>query len=398
MRTALARGVVAIALTATLASCSKNDVILPPKTSLNTGLFRSYVALGNSITSGYQSGGILDSTQRESYAFLLAQQAGTRYAYASLAGRGCPPPIVNFQTGARYGGGSATTCDLRQSYSAVLNNVAVPGAAAIDPTDPTSANSNVLTTLILGGLTQVQKALEAAPSFVSIWIGNNDVLPAALSGVVVPVAGVSPGVTPVPTFIAEYDTMMTQLTAGAPGLKGVLIGVVDVTLIPSLFPIDSILADPVLNATVNAVAGHTITYNGDCTGAHALLSIEVLPLIAAGTFPPEIGCSDEDAFTLDADKIALITGTVDAYNAFIEAKADSLGFAYVDPNALLGPLKAAGAIPTIPNFASATLPFGNFITLDGVHPSATAHIAVANALITAINAQYSVSIPAVPTP
>jgi hypothetical protein len=42
-------------------------------------LFQNYVSLGNSLTAGYQSGGINDSTQKQSYAVLFAQQAGTRF-------------------------------------------------------------------------------------------------------------------------------------------------------------------------------------------------------------------------------------------------------------------------------------------------------------------------------
>src|SRR5262249_50083340 len=150
------------------------------------------------ITAGYQSGGITDSTQRESFAAILAQAAGTRYAYPSLVPPGCPPPIVNFQTGARLGNGTATTCFLRnpQTLSNILNNVAVPGAAVADLAEPTTSASNPLTTLILGGKTQIEKAIAAAPTFVTVEIGNNDVLPAALSGVPIPVAGVSPGITP----------------------------------------------------------------------------------------------------------------------------------------------------------------------------------------------------------
>jgi lysophospholipase L1-like esterase len=398
MRTYFVGGIVACAGIIALAGCDSTNIVQPPKTSLNTGLFASYVALGNSITAGYQSGGIMDSTQRESYAFLLAHQAGTRYAYASIAGRGCPPPIVNFQTGARFAGGADTTCDLRQSFSAVLNNVAVPGAASIDPTSPTTANSNVLTTLILGGQTQVQKALQANPSFTSIWIGNNDVLPAALSGVVVPFPGVSPGVTPVPTFEANYASMMTALLAGAPKLRGVLIGVVDVTEIPALFPVDSILNDPFIHGAINQATGKNVTFDASCPGSGALFSISVLSSIASGAIPLPISCVDQAAGTLSVDKQALVSGSVQAYNAYIAAKADSVGFAFFDPNPLLAALKAVDSIPAVPNFASATRPFGTFITLDGVHPSAAAHIVIADSLISTINAKYGVAIPMVAAP
>src|SRR5271170_4168925 len=116
------------AATIALAACDSDKIVNPPATSLNTGLFKSYVAIGNSITAGYQSGGILDSTQQESFAALLAHAVGTRYAYPALVAPGCPPPIVNFQTGARLDNGTATTCLGRDpsKVSAVLNNVAVP--------------------------------------------------------------------------------------------------------------------------------------------------------------------------------------------------------------------------------------------------------------------------------
>ncbi len=377
------------------AGCQSDNVITPPKNSVNTGLFKSYVALGNSISAGYQSGGILDSTQRESFAFLLAGAAGTRYAYPSLVPPGCPPPIVNFQTGARLGSGStASSCSFRNpsSVTATLNNVAVPGAAVVDLTSTVTPNSNPLTQLILGGKTQVERALEASPTFVTVEIGNNDVLPAALTGLPTPVSGLSPGITPVDSFIVQYARAIDQLTKGAPTVKGVLIGVFDVTQVGALFPIDSAIDDPVIGAEVNAAAGHTILYAPDCTHSGALLSIDVLPLIATGMVQPEIGCADSDPFTLDALKQGAFHMAVAAYNAYIAAKADSIGFVYFDPNPLLSGLRTAGQIPAVPNFTSATEPFGPYLTLDGIHPSALAHQTIAAAMVAKIDSAYGVTL------
>jgi lysophospholipase L1-like esterase len=39
--------------------------------------------------------------------------------------------------------------------------------------------------------------------------------------------------------------------------------------------------------------------------------------------------------------------------------------------------------------------FGTYFTLDGVHPSAAAHQAIANLLISAVNQSYGTAIPAV---
>jgi lysophospholipase L1-like esterase len=383
----LRRLTAAAALLGVLAGCEQKALVSIPRTAVNHTLFVSYVAIGNSITAGYQSGGILDTTQAESYAALIAHQAGTRYAYPALTFPGCPPPIVNFQTQARLGGGTATSCSLRDptSVTSTLNNVAVPGAAAIDPTSLSDSNSNALTTFILGGKTQVQRALEANPTFVSIWIGNNDVLPQALSGF----AAGQP--TPIDSFNTRYDRMMQQLTGAQKGLTGVLIGVVDVTQIPALFPVDSLLNDPVLHAEFNAAAGTNVPIAGNCNGARAVVSIDIIPAIIAKEVPG-VSCTTADPFTLDTIKQAIVSQTVAAYNAHIKADAAAAGFAYVDVNPTLAALKAKGAIATVPNFLSPTSPFGPFITLDGIHPSALAHEYIANVLIAAINAKYSVAI------
>ena len=52
-----------------------------------------YVALGNSITAGYQSGGINDSTQRRAYPALIARAFGLalRVPGAVRQGPGCAP-------------------------------------------------------------------------------------------------------------------------------------------------------------------------------------------------------------------------------------------------------------------------------------------------------------------
>ncbi len=389
-RIALQRLAAAAVLIGAVAACEQKELVSLPRTSVNQKLFKSYVALGNSITAGFQSGGIVDSTQSEAYPGIIAKQAGTRYAFPALTPPGCPPPVVNFQTQERLGGAASTssTCNLRDPamITSVLNNVAVPGASSVDPTSSSTANSNALTTFILGGETQVQRALQANPTFVSIWIGNNDVLPPALSGF----ATGAP--TAVDSFVANYDKMISELTAGAPGLGGLLIGVANTSVIAAVFPVDSLLNDPVLDAEFNAAAGTTVPIASDCVGAHALVSIDIIAAIRAHQVPAAIGCATTDPFTLNTLKQGVITASVTAYNAHIQSVATSNGFAYVDVNPLIARLKAQGLISTVPNFLSPTNPFGPIFTLDGVHPSALAQQILANAFITAINAKYGSAI------
>ena len=388
-----------------LAACeSKRDVLAP--VAPNNDIFRSYVALGNSITAGYQSGGINDSTQRQSYARLLATSMNTQYHFASLAYPGCNPPIANGLTGARLGGFPDTLCAARNpaSVNDVLNNVAVPGARVLDPTSLTTVASNGLTTLILGGKTQVQKALEAKPTFASIWIGNNDVLNAGLSGIIVQGTPYSPGIVSTQAqFQAAYDLMIKQLTDSAPGLKGVLIGVVQVSGVPSLTLGSIIAGSPALQGAINAGTGKTVVINPNCTGSAALVNLpQIILAIKAGTHPATIACVANsipntvvgDLFVLDPTEQATLSAAITAYNTYIQGVATAKGFAYYDPNPLFAAQRAAGAIPAAPNFASSTATFGPLFSLDAVHPSAAGQLLIANDLITVINAKYGTSLPA----
>ncbi len=406
--TNLAR-VAAVGALVVLAGCESKRSLLGPTSPAGGDIFKSYVALGNSITAGYQSGGINDSTQRQSYARLLAGQMGTQYHYASIAGRGCTPPIANTQTGALVGPGStATTCDLRAAASVtdILNNVAVPGARVLDPTSSSTVASNALTTFILGGKTQVQKALDAEPTFATIWIGNNDVLVAGLSGIIVPQAALGQAgiISTQAQFQTSYDLMISQLTTGAPTLKGVLIGVAQVGNLPSLSSGALIASSAAIQAGISAAAGKPVAIHPDCTGSASLINVpSLVGAIRANSpaAPPIIVCSKGevgfpfpvgDLYVLDAAEQATLSATITGYNTYIKGKSDAIGFAYYDPNILFAAKRASGEIPPFPNLASTNATFGTLISLDGVHPSGAAHQIIANDLISVINAKYSTTL------
>lgn len=401
--------VAALGALVAIAGCetTKRDV-LGPTSPPGGSIFQTYVSIGNSITAGFQSAGINDSTQRQSYAYLLAKQMGTRFAYPSLNMPGCTPPIANTQTGALVGGAPAGTCVLRASSSVtdILNNVAVPGARVLDPTSASTVASNALTTFILGGKTQVQRALDANPTFVSIWIGANDVLTAGLSGIIVPVPALGQAgiISTQAVFQTNYDAMINQLLAGAPGVKGVLIGVPQVNNLPLLSSGALIAATPAIQAGIGAAAGKPVLVDPNCTGSSSLIDVpQLIPLIRSGAHPALISCVAGvypfpvgDLFVLDAAEQTTLSGVISAYNAYISAKAASIGFAYYDPNPLFTAKRANGEIPPFPNLASSNQTFGLLISLDGVHPSAPAHQLIANEIISVINAKYSTTLKPVP--
>ena len=396
--------VAAIGVVLAAVACEADRDLLGPNPPSGGEIFRSYVAIGNSITAGFQSNGINDSTQKQSYALLLARAMGTRYAYPALAMPGCTAPIANTQTGALVGGAAPGACAARipASVTDVLNNVAVPGARVADPVSPTTSSSNALTTFILGGQSQVQKALDANPTFVSVWIGNNDVLSAGLSGLLV--GGVVPGqngITITQTqFQASYDALVAQLQAGAPDVKGVLIGVAQVANLPS-FSVGALIAgSAAIQAGLSQVAGKPVTVLPNCTGSTSLVNVpQLLGAIRANTHPAVVSCAKDpltapvgDVYVLDPQELASLTATVAGFNTYIQTKANAIGFAYWDPNPLFLASRASGAIPPFPNLASPTATFGALISLDGVHPAAGGHQLIANGIIGVINAKYATTL------
>lgn len=399
------------------AGCAKDPELVTSVPPNGADFMERYVALGNSITAGLQSGGINDSTQRRSYAHLLARAAGTRFAYPALAGRGCVPPLTDFLAQTRYTlpglpASTATTCDLRagSSFTATLNNVAVPDANSFDPTGLAGGRPNALTQFFLGGRTQVERAIEVAPTFATIWIGNNDVLGFAA-------AGTTEGVTPEATFRSNYDAMVDRLRAGSPALqRGVLIGVVDVTNIPLLVPVALFVpGSPAFSAAVQAavqqLVGRPLQLINCPTTTGALVSFPFFAQLRAATaqlpaaIPAPFACSPTPGpggtqlgtvGIVDETERAFFGQRVAAYNAHIASTAQRLGFQYLDPNPLLLSWRATGQVPPFPQLSATpgARVFGPFFSLDGVHPSTRAHLVFADTLRVRINRAYGSSIPA----
>jgi lysophospholipase L1-like esterase len=402
----LAGGVAALISATTLVACSGDSNVLGGKPT--DPLFKTYVSMGNSITAGYQSGGINDSTQVQSYAVLMAHAMNTGFRIPLLNRPGCPPPVDNFLTQHRVGGGTDVTCALRNPAATpgALNNVAVPGATSLSPTatvpGPDTLVENALTTFILGGETQAQRAAEAQPTFVSAWIGNNDVLNASLSGVLPATPGISNGVTSIGAFTTNYKNLVKALKA-IPSIKGgVLIGVVNTANVPLLFRA-SLLYVPQIKGAFDAAAGTTTVLDPTTCPptTTSLISFQLAAAIHAGLHPPQIACEAlpspfapvGNVFVLDAAEQAAVTDTVNAYNALISAEADTLGFAYYDPNPALVDLRTTGKIPVFPDLTQPAAAFGLYFSLDGVHPAAAAHVRLANEIIDVVNAKYGSSVP-----
>lgn len=403
-----------VSLLPLLGGCSDESLIASEATS---DTFSRYVALGNSLTAGFQSNGIVASTQQDAYAALLADQMNTRFEIPRLRSPGCPPPVDNIILSAlsNIGGDSSDPpCGLRGSpIPTSLNNVAVPGAKVIDALNNTAdaASPNELTTFILGGRTQVEAATQVKPTFASVWLGNNDALGAAL-------AGDTDRLTPTSTFESQITQVVDRL-ADAGAERGVLIGVANPVYVPNLSPGQAYAAaESQINQIGMSVAGqnpslswggYSVASSCEASGAGTRVpfsyGIGTLFVNALQGNAVQLNCapnSAPDPLLTPAEQNTIST-RVQAYNSVLSSLANNRGWAYVDVNPVLAALYGANAgdmdpsndlVPKFPNPPNLQNPaespptFGEYFSEDGVHPSSVTHRAVAHLVIQTLNAQY----------
>ncbi len=414
--TRFSAAVLGLALAA--AACNNDQLNRPFANTPVDPLFDRYVSMGNSITAGFQSAGINDSTQQQSYAVLLARAMRSPFFSPLLNKPGCPPPFTNVFTQARLGGGTPTTCALRKipaNAPPYISNTAVPGAEVIDiyKNLDTASNANSLTQFFLGGLTQAQMMERAHPTFVTVWIGNNDVLGAATSS---PNGGDSTKITSVANFQARYGAMLDTVQAARP--EGVvLIGVANVTAIPffslgrtywaiknGLVPGAAFPAAFTVSSNCAPIATGIPGARGDSVLVPFPYGAALLGAAQAGA-SRNLDCLDSVAAVVVPSELRKLVTTVTAYNTYISAQAMTRGWAYLDPNAKFAALAADTAqVRPFPYFPQGNAgdtvavrrPFGRAFSLDAVHPSASTHRLIADTLRLLINSKYGTAIPPIP--
>lgn len=421
LRRLLPGAAVLLLLALSLTGCEEGSVTAPEieQGGDDNTLFRSYVALGNSITAGFQSGGIVDTTQEASYAALLAEQMNTPFGIPKLSRPGCPPPFVRFfddngvPVQERPGGATEQACALRESQIPErVNNVALPFAAMADVnTDPDNDRAANYAQFFLGGRPMVQAAQDLNPTFATVWLGNNDVLGPATEGSAV--------TTPQATFEEEYTRMLDSLEAPGTLKGGVLVGVTNVTFTPFFSPGPVYFNLANLPPSQNPFPSNfDVASNCDAqdpnTGLTPLVPLSFgFGLIGQARANPgqtvTLDCAASGTGVLTLTEVGSLVQTVRQYNAFIQQEAQDRDLAYYNPNDVLqqvyqdeGPSSQVPTDDPIPKFpdTDAPQPFGPFFSLDGVHPSDDTHRLVASELVGLLNSPeseggYGADLPAV---
>ena len=364
--------------------------------------FSKYVALGDSISAGFQSGGLVGTVSRNSFPAILHRQAtgvDTGFTQPLVSEPGLPPllqlnslagPVIAPKPGPP---GSLTNPLITMPY----NNLAVPGAKVRDTVMTSTGGLHDLVlqqfSPVLHGKTALQQALLKAPTFTTIWLGNNDVLSAATSGLVI--EGVT--LTPVAQFEADYRVV--AMAMATTGTKLAFANIPDVTSLPFVTTVPNVVVNPATSQPV-IVGGSTVPLigpNGLLGPGDRVLLTATTELRAGKGIPKALGGTGlplSDTSVLSAGEIATISARVAAYNTIIATVANERGGALVDVNAILRQAATRGIPIGGITFTPAFLTGGIF-SYDGVHPTSFGYAFIANEFVKAINAKFGVSIPQV---
>ncbi|HED08311.1 MAG TPA: hypothetical protein ENI57_09375 [Ignavibacteria bacterium] len=448
-----------------ISGCSEdNNVIVnpPPVFSAGTANFAMYVSIGNSLTAGFQSKALSERDQKYSFPSMIAKQA-------KAAGKFEQPLIKNPGIGGRLrlvnlaptiveepSVDPVPSSNLNIALARPYNNLGVPGSVLGDMADVTDfvtksvARRNPFFALILRsqalGNSIIRQARNLQATFVTAWIGNNDVLGYATSGGTsgtnLGLGGGTPRTLPTETFVfaSLYKKMLDSLQAEPRGI--VVANIPDVSTIPFFTTIGPKLASgipwgviaagqaalPLSGIIYASKSGINIglPFNIGFADSASVKNLNVLFTLAGQTYagligqptgkfykdngfpalPPGIDTTKPfgvhpqnpfpDAYVLDPAEITIAKAAVDAFNSIIATEAGSRNIAVVDVNSFLKNLIAGGgmSVPGIGVFTSSFITGGTF-SYDGVHPSSRGYGIIANEWIKVINQKFGANIPLV---
>ena len=375
--------------------------------------FTRYVALGDSLTAGYVSGGLVQYYQEHSYPAYLAQQAGAPvFEMPIVTEPGFPPllelkalvpsPVILPIPGAP---GMPINATLPVPY----NNLGVPGADLYDLLFTTGDIQNLLAgnqdnpmhdlilriPAVLGSdgnpmaFPAITQAIAQQPTFVTLWIGNNDELGAAVAGT--PIDGIT--MTPVDVFQQLYPQAVGAL-ATMTSAKIAIVNLPDPTSIPFVTTISNYLDVPGLG-TVQLAGEYGLIEDDD------YITLGASSLIAQGYglpgFPPlpeDINpATGEYGVILRTAEVQVIEERVATFNQIIQQTADAFGIPVLDINTIFREIAGGNHWALGGVEISADFLLGGIFGYDGVHPQSIGYGLVATELINMINSTYGADIP-----
>ena len=227
--------------------------------------FTRYVALGDSFGAGFTNGSLVMSHQQYSVPATIARQAGAPdFQQPLISQPGIPAELelVSISPVIIRPKSSATGQPINLHLPRPYDNLSVPGFRVGDLLRNAGATqqSGVMAQIVLRGIAPAaDQALALNPTFISIWIGGNDILGALLNGT--PAA-----LTPLAEFRSDYAALLDKLIAGAPNAGFVTAGLPDLQAIPYSNLIPPVIVNPATGLPVTGPDGSPIFLFADLGG------------------------------------------------------------------------------------------------------------------------------------
>ncbi len=379
-----------------------------------------YVALGDSLTAGYASGGLAKYYQDFSVPAIIARQAGvTNFQQPIISDPGIAPvlqlkalvvnpaipggisPVIAATPG---NPGMPTNATLPTPY----NNLGIPGANTADLLTRTGDITKLLAgnidpntimyDLVLrdGQHTAIQQAIALQPTFVTVWAGSNDALGAVEAGIAID----DVTLTSAAAFQQSYQQLLGALKQYAPNAK-VLVSTIQEVL-PFATTLKPYLINPANGSHIPLIGANGMITEQDylTLPAASLLAQGIgIPAAAGGTgLPLPEGYVDAQGLhagvVVRAATMATIMQRIGQFNTIIKATAQATGAQVVDMNAVYADWDANGYTVGGVKLTTAFLTGGIF-SYDGLHDQRLGYALVANEFIKAINSGYGANIPLV---
>jgi lysophospholipase L1-like esterase len=354
--------------------------------------------LGDGLTAGFQDGSLHASGQMSGFSRILLERVfplprgGDAYFHLPLIEEpGIPTPNAMENAGLLIQDPNMCTMfELATGKSMGLmdtskraSNLAVPGHGmkdaveakwSIDPANPSTVDT--AEDLILGfpyafeappnntPKSQMDTCSSNSPTIVFIWLGNNDVLKAALSGKVDDTT-----LTPVDVFNTAAETLFRTL--GKTGAQGIILNIPDVTVFPFL------ISEPKLESL-------TGLKSSSITKLLGITKFDYVPVTALPTVKAIM--SGQAARKLPSDMVLTkselkkIQKRIKLFNQKLLDLTKLNNWQFLDASTLFSGFKTNGLDITGVGHVSTDY-FGGFFSSDGIHPTKTGYAILASSII-----------------
>jgi hypothetical protein len=390
-----------------LPGCQDFSELDPP--SLDPGDLNpaKYVAIGNSLTAGYQNNAVYESSQIYSYPRLIADQLNIAdfeqplVENPGLPGRLAVASLEPFQIIQEEPNPTLLNKDLERPY----NNLGIPGALLLDIADTTDFTrksedrNNPFFQIVLRdkqlGKSILEQALNQNPTILTLWLGNIDILGYVVSGgTQIPPTAQNTGI-----FQAIYNQLGGILAQYAvqTGAKIIIANIPDITIIPFVDTIPPYIINQATGEQVtNPETGEPIYLIGVQPEDKILLT--ALDYINQGYGIPEAlggnGVPIPSHTVLTVTEQEFARGRVNTFNTIIRDITTQYGFTLVDINERLRQIYENG-YQLGNQLLTTDFVTGGLFSMDGVHPTTRGYGIVANEFIITMNQRYGANIPLV---